>query len=131
MHPFRQAVEVVGLDAIPDLLAEDVTFLSPVAFQPYRGRALVAAILRGADRAFEDFHYIREVNNTDGRDHVLVFKARVGDWEIHGADLLHHDDDGLINELCVMVRPLSAAKALAEEMARQFEIITRELQAQA
>jgi hypothetical protein len=30
-----------------------------------------------------------------------------------------------------MVRPLSAAKALAEEMARQFEIITRELQAQA
>jgi hypothetical protein len=29
-----------------------------------------------------------------------------------------------------MVRPLSAAHALAEEMTRQFEIITRELQAE-
>jgi hypothetical protein len=131
MHPFRQAVEAHDLDAFPELLAEDVTFLSPVAFQPYHGRALVAAILRGADRAFEDFHYIREINNPDGRDHALVFKARVGDREIHGADLLHHNDDGLISEFCVMVRPLSAAHALAEEMARQFEIITRELQAQA
>ena len=58
-----------------------------------------------------------------------MFKARVGDREIHGCDFLHHDDDGRISEFCVMVRPLSAANALAEEMARQFEIITRELQA--
>jgi len=131
MHPFRQAVEAHNLDAFPELLAEDVTFLSPVAFQPYQGRTLVAAILRGADRAFEDFHYIREIGNPDGRDHALVFKARVGDRDINGVDLLHHNDDGLIGEFCVMVRPLSAANALAEEMARQFEIITRELQAQA
>lgn len=131
MHPFRQAVEAHDLDMFSELLAEDVTFLSPVAFQPYHGRRLVAAILRGADRAFEDFRYIREINQPDGRDHVLVFKARVGDRDIHGCDLLHHDDSGLISEFCVMVRPLSAAKALAEEMARQFEIITKELQAQA
>jgi hypothetical protein len=75
MHPFRQAVEAHDLDAFPALLAEDVTFLSPVAFAPYHSRTLVAAILRGADRAFEDFHYIREINNPDGCDHVLVFKA--------------------------------------------------------
>lgn len=131
MHPFRQAVEAHDLDAFPGLLAEDVTFLSPVAFQPYRGRTLVAAILRGADRAFEDFRYIREINSPDGRDHTLVFTARVGDRAIHGCDLLHHDDHGLIGEFCVMVRPLSAANALAEEMARQFEIITREVQSQA
>jgi hypothetical protein len=127
MHPFRQAVEAHDLDAFPGLLAEDVAFLSPVAFEPYRGRTLVAAILRGADRAFEQFRYIREVNSPDGRDHVLVFRAQVGDREIHGCDLLHHNDDGLIGEFCVMVRPLSAANTLAEEMSRQFEIITREM----
>ena len=131
MHPFRQAVEARNLGRFPDLLAEDVTFLSPVAFQPYQGRMLVAAILRGADRAFEDFRYVREINHPDGLDHVLVFEARVADRDIHGCDLLHHDDDGLISEFCVMVRPLSAAKALADEMARQFEFITAELQAEA
>jgi hypothetical protein len=131
MHPFRRAVEAHDLDAFPGLLAEDVTFLSPVAFQPYQGRTLVAAILRGAARAFEDFRYVREINSPDGREHALMFKARVGDREVHGCDFLQHDDDGLIGEFCVMVRPLSAARALADEMARQFEIITREVSAQA
>lgn len=131
MHPFRQAVESHDLEAFPALLAEDVTFLSPVAYQPYHGRALVAAILRGAARAFEGFHYVREIASLDGREHALMFKARVGDREVHGCDFLHHDDDGLISEFCVMVRPLSGARALADEMARQLEIITRELSAQA
>jgi hypothetical protein len=56
-----------------------------------------------------------------------VFKARVGDREVHGCDFLHHDDSGLIDEFCVMVRPLSGAKALSEAMAVQFEAVKREM----
>lgn len=125
IHPLRAAVQARDLDAIPALLAEDVTFLSPVAHAPYQGRDLVAAILRGADRAFEDFRYVREIS--DGPDHALVFRARIGDREVHGCDFLHEETPGQISEFTVMVRPLSAAKALAEEMARQFEIAKREL----
>jgi hypothetical protein len=125
MHPFRQAVEAEDHDAIPMLLAADVTFLSPVAFAPYQGRELVAAILRGAGRAFEEFRYVRELN--DGADHALVFKARIGEREVHGCDFLHVDADGLIDEFCVMVRPLSAAHALSQAMAEQFEIVKAEL----
>jgi SnoaL-like domain len=125
MHPFREAVEAKDFGAIPSLLAENVTFLSPVAFTPYRGRELVAAIIDGAARVFEDFHYVREIDGD--RDHALIFKARVGEREIHGCDFLHLDQDGLIAEFCVMVRPLSAARVLAEEMTRQFERITAEL----
>jgi hypothetical protein len=127
MHPFRQAVEARQFDRFGEFLAEDVTFLSPVAFAPYQGRVLVAGILRGAARAFADFRYVREIANPDGRDHTLMFEARVGDRAIHGCDFLRHDEDGLIEEFCVMVRPLSAAKALAEEMARQFELVKAEL----
>lgn len=54
-NSFRAAVEAEDHDAIPALLAPDIEFLSPVAFAPYRGRDLVAAILRGADHAFDDF----------------------------------------------------------------------------
>jgi hypothetical protein len=125
MHPFRAAIETGDLDALPDLLAEDVRFLSPVAFAPYDGRPVVSAILRAVTRVFTDFRYVREIS--DGRDHALVFKARVGDREVHGCDFLHHDDSGLIDEFCVMVRPLSGAKALSEAMAVQFEAAKREM----
>lgn len=125
MHPFRAAIEKGDIDALPALLAEDVTFLSPVAFAPYEGRAAVAAILRAVTRVFADFRYVREIG--DGRDHALIFKARVGDREIHGCDFLHHDGDGLIDEFCVMVRPLSGARALADAMAVEFEAVRREM----
>ncbi|MFI0481560.1 nuclear transport factor 2 family protein [Actinomadura sp. 9N215] len=125
MHPFRAAVEKGDVAALPALLAEDVTFLSPVAYAPYEGRAAVAAILRAVTRVLTDFRYVREIGG--GRDHALVFKARVGDLEVHGCDFLHHDDDGLIDEFCVMVRPLSATRALSDAMAAEFDTVKREL----
>ncbi len=76
MHPFRQAVEARDEAAIEALLAEDVVFTSPVAFKPYPGKAITAAILRGVMRVFEDFRYIREIADAGGRDHALVFEAR-------------------------------------------------------
>lgn len=126
MHPFRKAVEALDHEAIVALLAEDVVFISPVAFKPYPGKAITAAILRGVMRVFEDFRYVREIESADGRDHALIFKTTVGGKEVNGCDFLHFDEDGLIDELMVMVRPLSGAKALAEAMAAQFEQITRE-----
>jgi len=125
-HPFRTAVEADDHDAIHALLAEDVVFTSPVAFRPYRGRAITAAIVRGVSRVFEDFRYVREFSGADGRDHALVFEARVGDLAVHGCDLLHTDGEGRIDELVVMVRPLSAATALAEAMGAQFDRIAGE-----
>ncbi|MFD3683210.1 nuclear transport factor 2 family protein [Nocardiopsis sp. NPDC058631] len=125
-HPFRAAVEADDHDAIHALLSEDVVFTSPVAFRPYRGRAITAAVVRGVSRVFEDFRYVREFSGADGRDHALVFEARVGDREINGCDLLHTDGEGRVDELVVMVRPLSAATALAEAMGAQFDRIARE-----
>lgn len=130
MHPFRAAVESGDFGAIPALLADDVVFTSPVAFKPYPGKAITTAILNGVLRVFEDFRYVRELTSADGRDHALVFKARVGALEIDGCDFIHLNDDGLIDDFVVMVRPLSAAQALAEAMGAQFEQISHEAAAQ-
>ncbi|MDN3024193.1 nuclear transport factor 2 family protein [Streptomyces sp. S.PB5] len=126
MRAFREAVEAWDFDAVEALLAEDVVFTSPVVFKPYPGKAITAAILRGVSRVFEDFRYERELTGADGRDHALVFTARVGDRALSGCDFIHVDEDGLIDELTVMVRPLSGAQALAEAMAAQFEQIAKE-----
>ncbi|CAM5231437.1 MULTISPECIES: nuclear transport factor 2 family protein [Streptomyces] len=126
MRAFREAVEAGDADAMETLLAEDVVFTSPVVFKPYAGKAITAAILRGVVRVFEDFRYVREINDPNGRDHALVFTARVGDREITGCDFLRVNEEGLIDDFMVMVRPLSGAQALAEAMGAQFDRIEKE-----
>ncbi|NED35747.1 nuclear transport factor 2 family protein [Streptomyces sp. SID8499] len=126
MHPFRKAVENRDVAAIEALLAENVVFTSPVVFKPYHGKAITTAILRGVLRVFEDFTYVREIANPDGRDHAFVFTATVAGKQLQGCDFLHFDEEGKIEDFTVMVRPLSAAKALAEAMGAQFDGILRE-----
>ena len=121
MHAFRAAVESSDHEAVVALLAEDVVFRSPIVFQPYHGRDALAAILLAVSRVFEDFRYEREIGVDGARDHALVFRARIGDREVQGCDFLHTDENGLIDELSVMVRPLSGALALAEAMKVQLE----------
>jgi hypothetical protein len=116
VHPFRAAVEARDIDAAIGLLSEDVVFRSPVVFKPYQGADAVGVILRAVFQVFEDFRYVREIGAPDATDHALVFHARVGERELEGCDFLHLDDDGSIAEFTVMVRPLTAAHALADAM---------------
>ncbi|MFF1482970.1 nuclear transport factor 2 family protein [Streptomyces sp. NPDC058301] len=126
---FRKAVESGDHAAIEELLAENVVFTSPVAFKPYPGKAITAAILRAVSRVFTDFRYVREIISADGRDQALVFTATVDGLEVNGCDFLHFDEDGRIDDFTVMVRPLSGANALAEAMGAQFDRIRAEVAA--
>lgn len=122
-HPFRAALEARDLDAAVALLADDVVFRSPVVFRPYRGRGAVGGILAGVFRVFEDWTCVREIAAAGEPDHALVFEARIGDRQIEGCDFLHFDEDGLIDEFFVMVRPLSGALALADAMKAKLALI--------
>ena len=123
MHQFHEAVEARDPARMAALLAPGVVFTSPVAFGPYPGRAVTAAILETVMEVFEDFHYVRAISNADGRDHALIFEARIGDRQLTGCDFLHLDDAGLIDDFMVMVRPLSGAQALAAAMGERWDLI--------
>lgn len=127
MKQFREAVEDRDTDAMEALLAPDVVFTSPVAFKPYAGKAVTAAILRGVLRVFSDFRYEREI--VDGPQSALIFRTKVGDTDVTGCDFITVGDDGLITEFMVMVRPLRGATALAEAMGAQFDQILAEASA--
>ncbi|WP_336113407.1 nuclear transport factor 2 family protein [Streptomyces sp. PTD9-10] len=129
MRAFRDAVEAGDLEAVEALLADDVVFTSPAVFKPYPGKAITAAILRGVFQVFQDFRYVREIGAPDASDHALVFTARVGDRELTGCDFLHVNEDGLIDDFMVMVRPLSGAQALAAAMGARFDQIVEEAEA--
>jgi SnoaL-like domain len=124
---FRAAIEagIKGGDrealaaAVEATLAEDIVFNSPVVFRPYQGRDAVMTVLRAVFEVFDDFRYEQEFEAGDR--HALIFRARVGDRELQGLDLLALNADGKVSELTVMVRPMSGMLALAEAMKAQLE----------
>ena len=115
---FVAAVRARDLAAFDGLFAPEVRLHSPVKYTPFEGAAAVRALLDVLLRTFEDFRYIDRLAGPDS--HGLVFRATIGDKQIHGIDLIHLDDDGLIDEITVMVRPLSAVTALGEAVLAGF-----------
>ena len=120
MQAFREAVERRDLDALAALLNEEVLFRSPVVHRPYQGRDQVEPLLRAVGQVLQDFSYTRLISAPHSRDHALVFRGRIGDRALEGCDFFHLDEQGLIDELCVMIRPLSGLMALADAMKRQL-----------
>jgi hypothetical protein len=117
---FRAAVESGDIDAAEELFAQDIVFHSPATFHPFVGRETVIALLRIVAETFEDFRYTDELE-ADGAQ-ALIFRAGIGGREIEGLDLIRYDDDGLIADFTVMLRPLSGlvpfAQAMGEKVAQ-------------
>jgi hypothetical protein len=63
----------------------------------------------------------REIGTVNEQDHEIAFRARIGEKELEGSDFLHVDEHGAIDELMVMVRPLSGALALADAMQSKLD----------
>ena len=98
--------------------------MSPVVFAPYEGKEVVVTILvEGAFKVFDpdSFEYVHRFENEDSA--ALIFRSKVGGRDVDGLDLLQFDSDGLITELKVMVRPLSATMALKQAMGERFEAL--------
>ncbi|MGR2708249.1 polyketide cyclase [Pseudomonas sp. IB20] len=108
------------LTSLPELLAPEAVFRSPMAHTPYPGAPVVSMILNTVIKVFEDFTYHRELATGDGLSVVLEFSARVGDKQLKGIDLIRFNEQGQIVEFEVMVRPLSGLQALGEEMGRRL-----------
>jgi len=119
-HPFRLAAEAKDLEAMTAALREDVVLHSPILFRGFEGRDVVLGVLTHVVATFEDFRYVDEL--AEGDAVVLRFKARVGDRELEGIDLLELDEDGLVRELTVFMRPMSALTAFNERMAARLGV---------
>ena len=116
---FRAAVEAGDIGAAAELLATDIVFHSPVTFHPFVGRETVVGLLEQVAQVFEDFRYTDELQA--GEAHALIFRAKVGDREVEGLDLLRFDEQGLICDFTVMLRPLSGLIPFAQEMGERAQ----------
>jgi len=107
------------LSELQSIIHPNAVFRSPVAHTPYHGREALVLALSTVINVFEDFTYHREFATEDGKDVTLEFSANVGGKQLKGVDLIKFDDDGLIIEFEVMIRPASGLMALGEEMGKR------------
>ncbi|MEX0620753.1 MAG: nuclear transport factor 2 family protein [Solirubrobacterales bacterium] len=118
---FRAAAEAKDFEAVEALFSEEVTFRSPFVFRPYTGLDALRFILTNVAGIFEDFVYVEQVES--GGTAVLMFEAKVGDRDLQGVDILKFNDEDLISEMTVMIRPMSGLEALAGEMGKRLEAL--------
>ena len=120
---FRQAVEAHDLDALRRSLAPDVVFHTPIRFRPFTGRDEVAAILTIPAEVFafgDAFRYTSVLG--DDRELALFFEGELDGRSIQGVDHLRLNDEGLVTELRVMIRPLAQLQRFADKAA---ELLSR------
>lgn len=103
------------------IIREDAVFHSPVVHTPQEGRDTVVAYLAAAGQTIgnDSFSYVREL--VDGNDALLEFTTEMDGVHVNGIDLIRFDEDGMIADFKVMVRPLKAVNKVWEQMAAQLE----------
>lgn len=115
---WHRIVAELDWDRLPDLLAENVVFRNPAAFEPYHGKDAMVAILRAVFSVLQDFKYLRHFVSATG--YVLEFSGRAGEEGLFGVDLIEFDQAGKITDLMVMMRPVAAVQVLAAEAGKRL-----------
>ena len=108
-------------DGLAAIIREDAVFHSPVVHTPQVGRPIVVAYLSAAGKTLgnESFEYVREL--VDGDNAMLEFTTEMDGVHVNGIDLIRFDEDGMIADFKVMVRPLKAVNKVWEQMAAMLE----------
>ena len=121
IEEWHRIVRERDIDALDDLLADDVVFHSPVVHTPQRGRPITAMYLAAAVVVFgnETFRYVREWRAT--HEAVLEFLVTIDGIEVNGVDMIRWNDAGRIVDFKVMLRPLKAINLIHQKMGAMLQ----------
>lgn len=121
LHRWHDYMQTHDLDALKDILADDVVFHSPVVHTPQRGKDITFLYLAAADKVLstDKFRYVREFDCENKA--VLEFETEVNGLHINGIDMIEWNEAGQIIDFKVMVRPLKAINAVHAAMGAMLE----------
>lgn len=108
---YRRAGEAHDVPALVSTLAHGVVFHSPLSERAgFQGRAKVGALFTAVFDVLSDLRYQSDIGDQDTR--LVTASARVGRLRLHEAAQLEFDEEGLIREITMWIRPLPALTAL-------------------
>jgi len=121
IEAWHDFVKTKNSSAFYEVLADDVSFHSPVVHTPQHGKAITLAYLEAAHDVLSggDFSYAREL--VGERDAILEFNADIKGVQVNGVDMISWNDEGKITEFKVMIRPLKAVNMIHQEMAARLQ----------
>lgn len=119
---WHRLVEARDLEALDEILAEDISMGAPPYWDKLTGRPLVHHLLGLIIHTIEDFTYHREWHDDSrGRGEIaLEFHGHIGELDLQGIDLITLDGEGKIQNLDVVIRPMNALSALRDTIAPQM-----------
>lgn len=112
------------LQKLTGLIAKDCVFYSPVVHTPQRGQQITLMYLYGAAQVLgvnNSFKYTR-ILDCDANA-VLEFETEVDGILINGVDMIHWNEEGLIDDFKVMLRPLKAVNMVHQKMGEMLEAL--------
>ena len=120
IEQWHEFVSTRDLKILNNLLSDDVVFYSPVVHTPQRGKPITAKYLAAAmDVLVNDtWQYVAETRNE--RQAVLEFLLEMDGIEVNGVDIISWNEQNLINDFKVLVRPLKAIKLVHQKMAENL-----------
>ena len=123
-NPISKWHDVVSLrdyNMLTEIVDENCIFYSPVVFTPQRGKDITLKYLMAASEVFNasNFKYHKEIISNQHAS--LEFTLTLEDTEINGIDLITWNDDGLITEFKVFIRPLQGVNIIHKMMGNMLE----------
>lgn len=125
---WHRLVEERDLASLERILAADVAIGAPPYWDKLKGRPMVHHLLGLILQTIEDFTYHREWHDDSRKqgEIALEFRGHVGDLKLQGIDLITLNERGELQNLDVMIRPMSALAALKDVIAPQMLEFLRE-----
>ena len=106
-HPtiesFFIAIKSNNIDDLKTLLDQNVVFKPPTYWKECQGRDVVARILTHVGSVFKNLEYKRVLCNSS--DYFLEFSCNIGELDATGVDMITLNEQGLIENFEVVMRP--------------------------
>jgi hypothetical protein len=113
-RPLTGVLETADAVALKAELADDVVFHTPILTQNLHGKDLTARFLEQAANTITGLSYY----DTVGDDELTIafWRGQIIERDIEGATIIKTNDDGLVNDLTVLLRSWSVVALFRDAM---------------
>ena len=121
IQKWHSVVKLRDYNTLTEIIHDDAIFYSPVVYTPQKGKDITLKYLIAASEVFNSssFKYDKEMIGENSAS--LEFSLTIDDTEINGIDLITWNNDGLITEFKVFIRPLQGVNLIHKMMQGMLE----------
>ena len=117
-HPtierFFLAIKSNNADELASIFDDNIIFKPPTYWKDWQGKDVVARILSHVGSVFKNLEYKRVLCNSS--DYFLEFSCNIGELDATGVDMITLNEQGLIENFEVVMRPYKSVGELRKSM---------------